>query len=202
MTDFGSVVEGTLGALITRRSVIDNSLSIASDSISEVTSKVDGATGSTIAETVGNVIENAESLEQTMSERVANAVSNVPDYYTIGLWNYCEGLTNGTFPTVTNCTGSSSTFWFNFTDIIGLESSWTEDLFPSQYKAVIKVYKSLSRGNSAFLIMAVAANVLTLTFGVTATLSRWGSSLTSIFAVVYMHILTLSFLLESLSPHC
>ncbi|KAL4862079.1 hypothetical protein BDV12DRAFT_190664 [Aspergillus spectabilis] len=190
MTDFGSVIEKTLGELISRRSFTDNSLGLASDSISEATSKADqisdaaqDVTGSTVTETVGNVIGNAESLEQAISEKIANAVVDVPEFYTIGLWNYCEGSANGTGPAIINCTASTPTFWFNFTDILSLESSWTEELFPSQYKSVIKVYKSLSKANSAFFIMAVTANVLTIAFGLTATLSRWGSSFTSLFAV-------------------
>ncbi|KAL4936468.1 hypothetical protein BDV06DRAFT_216651 [Aspergillus oleicola] len=179
--------------LISRRSFMDDSLSVASDSLSDANSQAtqisntiqdvtDGA-GSTIAETVGNAVTGAEDLAQSASEKMAKIISNVPDFYTIGLWNYCEGFANGTGPVSMNCTEPSSAFWFNFTNILDLEVSWAEELFPSQYDSVLKVYQSLSKGTIAFFIMACAANMVTIVLGLAATLSRWGSLLTSAFAV-------------------
>ncbi|KAL4756093.1 SUR7/PalI family protein [Aspergillus foveolatus] len=193
MTDFGSVIDKTLGELISRRSFMDNSLSVVSDSVSglesqanQVNNAVQDITddaGSTITETVGNAITGAEDLAQSASEKIAQVLSNVPDFYTIGLWNYCEGFANGTGPAFVNCTEPSSAFWFNVTDVLGLEVSWAEELFPSQYKSVLKIYKSLSKGTVAFFIMAVIANVLTIVLGLAGMLSRWGSLFTSVFAV-------------------
>ncbi|KAL4961381.1 SUR7/PalI family protein [Aspergillus stella-maris] len=189
MTNFGSAIDETLD-LISRRSFMDDSLSVASDSLSDANSQVSNAvqdatdgSGSTIAETVGNAVTDAEDLAQSASEKIAKIISNVPDFYTIGLWNYCEGFANGTGPASMNCTEPSSAFWFNFTDVLDLEVSWAEELFPSQYDSVLKAYQSLSKGTIAFFIMACAANMLTIVLGFAATLSRWGSLLTSVFAV-------------------
>ncbi|GFF57796.1 hypothetical protein IFM51744_09335 [Aspergillus udagawae] len=197
LTDFGSIIEKDLGGLFSRRSLIDDPLGSAAESVADISTQagkvsavaqdVASSAGSNVPQTVGAIVDDADALTKNISESIAKVVSGIPEFYTIGLWGYCKGSSNGTGSIVTNCTTPSSSFWFNFTEVMGLESLETSlvgKIFPSQYEGVMKVYRTASKGIIAFYIMAVIASVLTTVLGLTATLSRWGSSFTSIFAVV------------------
>ncbi|KAF7183611.1 hypothetical protein CNMCM7691_003890 [Aspergillus felis] len=196
LTDFGTIIEKDLGGLLSRRSLIDDPLSSAAESITDISNQagnvgaaaqdVANSASSNVPQTVGAIVDDAGDITKNISESVAKVVSGIPEFYAIGLWGYCKGTSNGTGSIVANCTTPSSSFWFNFTEVLGLESLETSlvgKIFPSQYEGVMKVYRTASKGIIAFYIMAVIASVLTTVLGLTATLSRWGSSFTSIFAI-------------------
>jgi hypothetical protein len=133
---------------------------------------------------VGHAVDEAENQAQGVSDNLAKIESNIQGSYIVGLLGYCQGSFNETGSTVTNCTPLSSSFWFNFTEVLRLESSWVEKIFPSQVEKVVGVYKAVSKGISATYITALITTALTLVTGLTATVSRWGSCLISICAMV------------------
>jgi phage-related protein len=194
LTGFSSTLEKELAGLISQRSVLDDSLAAVGGSTSDVSSTlqdisntaqnagnsaIDGVTG-----TVGNAVDGAENLAQGASDKLAEIESNIQGFYIVGLWGYCQESFNETGSTVTNCTPPSSSFWFNFTEVLGLESSWAEKIFPNQVEKVVGVYKAASKGITATYITALITTVLTLITGLTTTVSRWGSCLASICAMV------------------
>ncbi|KAH3454890.1 hypothetical protein KXV78_006997 [Aspergillus fumigatus] len=196
LTDFGSNIQKDLGGLFSRRSLIDDPLGSAAETAADISTQagkigavaqdVASSASSNVPQTVGVIVDDAGAVSKNISGSIAKVVSGIPEFYTIGLWGYCKGTSNDTGSIVVNCTTPSSSFWFNFTEVLGLETletSLIEKIFPSQYEGVMKVYRTASKGIIAFYIMAVIASVLTTVIGLTATLSRWGSSFTSIFAI-------------------
>ncbi|KAB8227558.1 SUR7/PalI family protein [Aspergillus alliaceus] len=196
LTGFSSTLEKKLAGLVSKRSVLDDSLAAVAGSTSDVSSTledisntaqnagnsaIDGVTGA-----VGNAVDEAKDQAQGVSDKLAKIESNIQGFYIVGLWGYCQGSFNETGSAVTNCTSPSSSFWFNFTEVLGLESSWAEKIFPSQVEKVEGVYKAASKGISATYITALITTVLTLITGLTATVSRWGSCLVSICAMISM----------------
>jgi hypothetical protein len=156
--------------------VVQGVASSASDAVGSVTSSVANAIQS-IASSAGNLAGDAAG-------ELAKVESNIADFYIVGLWGYCKGSINETTSTVTNCTSPSSGFWFNFTDVLGLESSLAEKLFPSEVLSAMNIYRVASKGAIIAYITAFSATALALFVGITATLSRWGSCLTSVCAIV------------------
>ena len=194
LTGFGSTLEKKLTGLISQRSVFDDSLAAVAESTSDVSSTlqdpsntaqdagnnaIDGVTGA-----VGNAVDEAKNQARDVSDKLAKIEYNIEGYYIIGLWGYCQGSFNETGSIVRRCTPPSSSFWFNFTEVLGLESSWAEQIFPSQVEKVVSVYKVASKGISATYITALITTVLTLITGLTAMISHWGSCLVSICAMV------------------
>ncbi|KAB8236912.1 SUR7/PalI family protein [Aspergillus alliaceus] len=193
---FSSTLEKKLTGLISQRSVLDDSLVAVAGPTSDVlytlynisnttqnigNSTIDGATGA-----VGNAVDEAKNQAQDVSDKLAKIESNIQGFYIVGLWGYCQGSFNEAGSAVMNCTAPSLSFWVNFTEVLGLESAWAEKVFPSQVKKVMAVYKTASKGISTIYITALITTVLTLITGLTATVSRWGSCLVSICAVVYI----------------
>ncbi|KAL2835849.1 hypothetical protein BJX68DRAFT_260083 [Aspergillus pseudodeflectus] len=104
--------------------------------------------------TVDGVTSSVEGLVGDMSNTLISTMRSFPDFYTIGLWK-----------------------------VLGLQDSWVEEIFPDKFNTAMHVYKSALAGISIFYITAAASSVLMLLSGVAATLSRWGSSLTTLFTV-------------------
>ncbi|KOC10272.1 hypothetical protein AFLA70_265g001401 [Aspergillus flavus AF70] len=196
LTGFGSTLEKKSTGLISQRPVFDDSLAAVAGSTSDVSSTlqdtnntaqdagnsvIDGVTGA-----VGNAVDEAKNQAQNVSDKLATIESNIEGFCIIGLWGYCQGSFNGTSSTVRKCTPPSSSFWLNFTEVLGLESSWAEKIFPSQVEEVVGVYKVASKGISATYITALTTTVLTLTTALTAMVSGWGSCLVSICAMMSM----------------
>ncbi|KAH1310905.1 hypothetical protein KXV22_006014 [Aspergillus fumigatus] len=196
LTDFGSIIKKDLGGLLSRCSLIDDPLSSAAESVADISTQagkisavaqdVASSASSNVPQTVGAIVDDAGALSKNISGSIAKVVSGIPEFYMIRLWSYCTGTSNDTGSIVVNCITPSSSFWFNFTEVLGLESLETSlvgKIFPSQYEGVMKVYRTASKGIIAFYIMAVITSVLTTVLGLTATLSQWGSSFTTIFAI-------------------
>ncbi|KAL2847252.1 actin cortical patch SUR7/pH-response regulator pali [Aspergillus pseudoustus] len=186
VTGFGGVIENTLASFITRRSLLESSINSVTDLSPNVESAVDviGELSQDVHNaTASSVTSSVEGLMDDMSNTLTSTIRSFPDFYTIGLWSYCEGRRDSSGQSSTNCTTPRASFWFNFTEVLGLQNSWVEEVFPDKFNTAMHVYKSASAGISVFYIAAVASSVLTLLCGVAATLSRWGSSLISICAV-------------------
>ncbi|EPX73939.1 SUR7 family protein [Schizosaccharomyces octosporus yFS286] len=76
--------------------------------------------GGSLADQLAEVIEKdnpqVEALV-TQLEREMKKVSNVPDWYSVGLWNYCKGSSKD-YTNPTSCTKPSSKYYFNPIEMI------------------------------------------------------------------------------------
>jgi phage-related protein len=148
-------LEKKIVGLISQQSILDNSLAAVAGSTSDVSSALDNISNTAqnagnsvidgVTGVVGNAVDGAENLAQGVSDKLAKIESNIQGFYVVGLWGYCQGSFNETGSTITNYTSPSSSFWFNFTKVLGLESSWAEEIFPSQLEKVVSVYKRASK---------------------------------------------------------
>ncbi|KAL5361423.1 actin cortical patch SUR7/pH-response regulator pali [Aspergillus floccosus] len=175
-TDLVSTLEGTLGGLLTTRSITETSLSELADSapnLEDTVSKIDDTVGnsghdtsSIVTGTLENVAENAQNLTRAVSDQLVHIKSNVSDMYAVGLWGYCRGTLKEGGVNFTDCTKPDSSFWFNFTEVLDLRDSWAQRMFPNQVEKVVGAYKAASKGVRATYIAALSTTILTLGSGV------------------------------------
>ncbi|KAH1399427.1 hypothetical protein KXW53_007340, partial [Aspergillus fumigatus] len=133
-----SKLDGYLKSLVARRSLVDNvtsGLSTAVDSVGSVgntasaaqtLTDVAGSAASTVA-SVGEDITSAtnKTLVNAVDAALSRTRADYPDFLIVGLWSYCNGSFDGSHtPIVTNCSTPSTTFSFNFSGALGLDSSW------------------------------------------------------------------------------
>ncbi|KAL2835888.1 actin cortical patch SUR7/pH-response regulator pali [Aspergillus pseudodeflectus] len=185
-TGFSRVIENTLASFITRQSLLESSINSVTDLSPKAESAVDvirEVTQDVHNATADGVTSSVEGLVGDMSNTLTSTMRSFPDFYTIGLWSYCKGRRDSLGQSSTNCTTPRASFWFNFTEVLGLQDSWVEEIFPDKFNTAMHVYKSALVGISIFYIAVATSSVLTLLSGVAATLSQWGSSLTTLFAV-------------------
>jgi hypothetical protein len=157
------VIENTLASFITRRSLLESSINSVTDLSPTVESAVDviGEVPQDVHNvTVSDVTGSVEGLIDDISNTLTSTVQSFPDFYTIGLWSYCEGRRDPSRQSSTNCTTPRASFWFNFTEVLGLQSSWVKEAFLDKFNTAMHIYKSASAGISVFYIAAVASQRL------------------------------------------
>ncbi|KAL4918960.1 SUR7/PalI family-domain-containing protein [Aspergillus aurantiobrunneus] len=109
---------------------------------------------------------------------------NIPDFYNIGLFGYCEGnVTSSDAYQVSNCSSPKAEFWFNPVEVWNLESLGLQNALPSDVQDALNVYKNVSKWMSIAYIIAFAATGLEILLGITAIFSRWGSCVTTLIAM-------------------
>ncbi|KAI2886123.1 hypothetical protein CBS63078_11043 [Aspergillus niger] len=194
---FISYAESVLESVLSRRSVLDNIASTVSSTVSsaeDATSSVATAAenvASSAADTASNAVTEVtttvnKTLTNAVDAELAKLESNLPDFYLVGLWSYCNGTYSGNASTVHNCTTPSLSFRFDFAEVLGLQGSGLNSLFPAALQNAVKYYNRFIQWTiSAFLVALIATSLVVLT-GLTAGISRWASLLTSFFAVVAM----------------
>jgi len=118
----------------------------------------------------------------------AKATLNLKDFYTVSLWNYCDGSkansSSNAVETVEFCSPRQSEFWFNPVEVWGLNNTGVEQVFPKQLKDGLKTYQTASKWMFIAYIVAFVATALELIVGVFAIFSRWGSFATTIVSIV------------------
>lgn len=149
-----SKLDGYLKSLVARRSLVDNvtsGLSTAVDSVGSVgntasaaqtLTDVAGSAASTVA-SVGEDITSAtnKTLVNAVDAALSRTRADYPDFLIIGLWSYYNRSFDGSHtPIVTNCSTPSTTFSFNFSGALGLDSSWVASIFPSALQDAIDYY--------------------------------------------------------------
>jgi len=107
---------------------------------------------------------------------------DLKDFYTVGLWNYCEGDTDndGKNPTVTYCSPRKASYWFNPIDVWDLKNTTAQELFGSKMQKGLDAYKKVSGWMFAAYVIAFFVTVAEIVLGIFAIFSRWGSFVTTI----------------------
>ncbi|KAJ5988698.1 hypothetical protein N7481_003908 [Penicillium waksmanii] len=112
--------------------------------------------------------------------------STLADFYSIGLWGYCEGsIKNGDYKT-TKCSKPKSEYYFDPLDVWGLSDNDTiKDELPSDYNKIMKIYKAVSKWMFIAYLIAFILGIAELLVGMFAICSRWGSCVTTLVAIVF-----------------
>lgn len=111
--------------------------------------------------------------------------SGLKDFYTIGLWGYCDGNINKDDKyNVTECSKPKSMFWFNPLEVWNLEETGLENALPDGVDKTLNIYKNVSKWMFIAYIIAFIATVVELVVGIFAICSRWGSCVTTLVAIV------------------
>ncbi|KAK2767609.1 hypothetical protein FQN54_003767 [Arachnomyces sp. PD_36] len=114
----------------------------------------------------------------------ANGKEDLKDFYSVGLWNYCDGdFQDGKFKTK-HCSDRKARFWFNPVEIWGLDGTGIDDQFPDELKKGLDIYKKVSGWMFIAYAVAFFATIAELIIGISAIFSRWGSLFTTICSAV------------------
>lgn len=130
-----------------------------------------------------NLDVSSSDLDSIMNQAADQL--NLKDFYTVGVWGYCEGnvTSNNNYDT-TSCSKPKAGFYFNPFEVWGLESTGVESQLPDGIQKGLSTYKSVSKWMFVAYIIAFIATVVELVVGLFAICSRWGSCVTSLVAGV------------------
>ncbi|KAJ5103247.1 hypothetical protein N7532_003776 [Penicillium argentinense] len=112
--------------------------------------------------------------------------SQLADFYSIGLWGYCQGsIENGDYKTE-KCSKPKAEFYFDPLDVWGLsDNEAIKNELPDDYNKIMKVYKAVSKWMFIAYLVAFILGIVELLIGIFAICSRWGSCVTTLFAVLF-----------------
>ena len=151
----------------------------------------------------GFPIEKYFNISDTDS---SSTVTNVADFYHVGLWNYCSGdlkpdqsydiYNADKSDEVTNCTKRAASFWFNPVEVWGLNQTVAEQLFSKQLRDGLNAYKVVTKWMFIAYLVAVISTAVEIIVGCFAIFSRWGSLATTIVSSI-SSIFTIAFALTA-----
>ncbi|KAJ0418672.1 SUR7/PalI family-domain-containing protein [Aspergillus carlsbadensis] len=119
----------------------------------------------------------------------ATSDGQLKDFYSVGLWSYCEGeiTEQGNYDT-TYCSSPHPNFWFNPIKVWRLNETSTtgskDAELPSHLAKSLRVYKKVSLWMSTGYIIAITVTAVELLLGILSICSRWGSCVTSLVSAV------------------
>ncbi|OJJ89290.1 SUR7/PalI family protein [Aspergillus glaucus CBS 516.65] len=126
---------------------------------------------------------SSSNLSSIMDE--ASDQLNLADFYTVGLWGYCDGnVTSSNKYDTSSCSKPKAAFYFNPFEVWGLQSTGVESQLPDGIGKALSTYKSVSKWMFIAYIIAFIATIVELVVGLFAICSRWGSCITSLIAGV------------------
>jgi hypothetical protein len=125
---------------------------------------------------------NSSAVSDVLEKLQAD--STLKDFYDIGLWGYCEGDISNSTSNTTSCSNPKSEYYFNPLDVWGLDNDAVKDELPSDYTKVMKIYKAVSKWMFIAYVIAFAMTIIEIVVGIFAICSRWGSCVTTLFAVL------------------
>jgi len=111
---------------------------------------------------------------------------DLKDFYTVGLWNYCEGDTdkNGNNPTVTYCSPRKAAYWFNPIETWDLKNTTAQEIFGDKMQKALNGYKKVAGWMFTAYLVAFWVTLAEIILGIFAIFSRWGSFVTTIASAV------------------
>ncbi|OCK81971.1 hypothetical protein K432DRAFT_325251 [Lepidopterella palustris CBS 459.81] len=129
-----------------------------------------------------NILPNDNIDNKLLSALQSSASSKeLKDFYTVGLWNYCEGDTDAKgVSKTTYCSPRQASFWFNPIDVWGLSNTTAQKVFPNKLQDGLNAYHSVSKWMFAAYTIAFWLTVGEIVVGIFAIFSRWGSFVTTI----------------------
>lgn len=128
--------------------------------------------------------ELGEALEK------ADKDAEIRDFYDIGLWGYCTGnkTSNGDFD-VDHCSSRKAMFWFNPSEVWGLNETGVDALFPESLQKGLSAYEKAAKWMFIAYFIAIISAVAELLVGISAIFSRLGSCVTTLVSGVRSYAL-------------
>ncbi|KAJ5531448.1 hypothetical protein N7527_004841 [Penicillium freii] len=115
---------------------------------------------------------------QSLSDEIK---SNLPGYYSVGLWGYCQGQKN--VASYTNCSHPSTSFSFDLLGIFGSMSTAIEDILPEKITKILAVNHYVSRWSILAYILGFVATFLAVVIGITTMIIPWGKILLTVLSL-------------------
>ncbi|KAJ5212342.1 uncharacterized protein N7498_003988 [Penicillium cinerascens] len=144
-------------------------------------------------------IENILS-EHGITSVTANDVSDVlsklqddstlKDFYSIGLWGHCDGDISNNKYTTDSCSKPKSEYYFDPLQVWGLDNDAVKDELPDDYAKIMNIYKAVSKWMFIAYVLAFVTTIVEILVGIFAICSRWGSCVTTLFAVLAFLFIT------------
>ncbi|KAJ5642609.1 actin cortical patch SUR7/pH-response regulator pali, partial [Penicillium lividum] len=183
LTDFPN-----LDGLSVRRSLSLGNLDVSSVAAeaSAVVNSVGHSAETAVAEASAAASTAVSHVSSELEELTDELKSHLPDYYSVGLWNYCKGQ-NGT---VTNCSDPSINFSFDLLSIFDSVSTEVNDLLPGLNQTVLAGYRDVSQGIIWLYIFGFISTILVVILGVRKAIFSGGNKLLAIFATLSMVLIT------------
>ncbi|CRG88450.1 hypothetical protein PISL3812_05480 [Talaromyces islandicus] len=111
----------------------------------------------------------------------ADKDADIRDFYDVGLWGYCTGnkTSKGDFD-VDHCSSRKAMFWFNPSEVWGLNETGVDVLFPETLQKGLSTYEKAAKWMFIAYVIAAISTAVELLVGISAIFSRLGSCVTSI----------------------
>lgn len=112
-------------------------------------------------------------------QAVAGNGGPLKDFYTVGLWNYCEGdQDKDGKETITYCSPRKANFWFNPMAVWNIDNS--SAVFGGDMEKGINAYHKVAGWMYSSYIIAIILTAAEFLVGLAAIFSRWGSLVTTV----------------------
>jgi hypothetical protein len=167
----------TIGKFDLRRSFSISSANVSglADTATAEATKTANSAADSISE-ASAAVETVVNQAQSRIESVASELKvSLPAYYSVGLWDYCQGKTVGARPS--KCTRPTTSFSFNLLDIFKSVSPEFNDLFPSKDTNGLTGSLKLSKWAISAYIVGFSTTACSLVMGLVSTFrevkSRW-----------------------------
>ncbi|OJJ65709.1 hypothetical protein ASPBRDRAFT_139521 [Aspergillus brasiliensis CBS 101740] len=170
-----SVTDGVSNVASSVAEGMDSAASEASTAVEGIATKASTA--------AGTVVSQASDALRTLEKELQ---SELPAYYTIGLWGYCEG--NDT--QVVSCSRPSISFTFNISGILNSASTEIGELVSTIDDKVLTGYCNMSRAITWLYISGFFAATLTALLGIRKMAFGRGNKLLLTFCVLSLALIT------------
>lgn len=159
-------------------SVTDGATSVASGATESLAGAA--AKASSAADAAANeASDKLTSLEKTLK-------SELPAFYTVGLWSYCKG--NNTHATF--CSSPSVSFTFNMSGILNSVSNEMSEIIPDIDEKVLTGYHEVSNAVTWLYIFGFLCAAITTLLAIRKIFFNGGSKLLIIFGMVIRNFCT------------
>ncbi|GAA93005.1 hypothetical protein AKAW_11117 [Aspergillus luchuensis IFO 4308] len=169
-----SITDGVSNVASSVADGMDNAASEASTAVEGIATKASTA--------AGTVVSQASDALRTLEKELQ---SELPAYYTVGLWGYCEG--NDT--QVVSCSRPSISFTFNISGILNSASTEIDELVSRIDDKVLTGYYDVSRAVIWLYISGFVAATLTALLGIRKTFFNGGNKLLLTFCVLSLALI-------------
>ncbi|KAI9785443.1 MAG: hypothetical protein M1816_000413 [Peltula sp. TS41687] len=112
-----------------------------------------------------------------------NSTVQLKDFYTVSLWNYCEGSTKDNASHTDFCSKPTAQYWFDPVKVWGLTPN-ASNAIPQSLQSALNTYKTVTKWMFIAYLVAFVATAVELLLGFLAIFSRWGSFVTTLVAGV------------------
>ncbi|KAF2791110.1 hypothetical protein K505DRAFT_281348 [Melanomma pulvis-pyrius CBS 109.77] len=126
---------------------------------------------------------NDVNIDNNLLQALQGAAQNakLKDFYTVGLWNYCEGdQDKDGKETITFCSPRKANFWFNPVDVWDLDNGTSAKLFEGNVQKSLDAYHKVAGWMFSAYVIAIILTAVEFVVGLCAIFSRWGSLVTTI----------------------